>query len=132
MKKTRIWQILGLFVVILALSACGGNGEVDTSTPPELPEDAESLVMLAKFDLTLKTGIAIEDITTKSITENNFDDASLGIPDPGVTYEAVVTPGIHHYPRSRWRDLPISRVWREGSAETITDRIRSNGAIWIK
>jgi hypothetical protein len=93
MKKTRIWQILGLFVVILALSACGGNGEVDTSTPPELPEDAESLVMLAKFDLTLKTGIAIEDITTKSITENNFDDASLGIPDPGVTYEAVVTPG---------------------------------------
>ncbi|NQS90931.1 MAG: hypothetical protein HQ574_00860 [Chloroflexi bacterium] len=49
--------------------------------------------MLAKFDLTIKTGVDIEDITPKSIEEILFDDASLGVPDPGVTYEAVVTPG---------------------------------------
>ena len=93
MKKIRIWQTLGFLLVILALSACGGNGDADTSAPPVLPEDAESLVMLAKFDLTLKTGIDLDDITTKSITENNFEDASLGIPDPGVDYASVVTPG---------------------------------------
>lgn len=93
MKKTKLWQVLGLLLIILALSACGGKEDGDSSLPPELPEDAESLVMLAKFDLTLKTGVDIEDIATKSITENNFEDASLGIPDPGVSYEAVVTPG---------------------------------------
>ena len=93
MKKIRIWQTLGLLLVILALAACGGNGDDETSAPPVLPEDAESLVMLAKFDLTLKTGIDIADIKTKSITENNFEDASLGIPDPGVDYASVVTPG---------------------------------------
>ncbi len=93
MKKTRFWQILGLLLIISALTACGGRENGDANVPPELPEDAESLVMLAKFDLTLKTGIDIEDITTQSITKNNFEDASLGVPDPGVTYEAVVTPG---------------------------------------
>ena len=94
MKNTRIWQILGVLVIVLALAACGGNKEIgDENLPPELPEDAESLVMLAKFDLTLKTGVDIEEITTQSITENNFEDASLGIPEPGVDDEAVVTPG---------------------------------------
>ncbi len=93
MKKTQIWQLLGLLLAILALSACGGNGDGDASAPPELPEDAESLVMLAKFDLTLKTGIDIEEIKTTSITKNNFEDASLGVPDPGVEYASVVTPG---------------------------------------
>ena len=52
MKRTRIWQILGLVMIVLALTACGGNNGGDANLPPELPEDAESLVMLAKFDLT--------------------------------------------------------------------------------
>ena len=93
MKKTKYWQILSILLVVVALSACGGNKNGDAGPSPELPEDAESLVMLAKFDLTLKTGIDVEKITTKSITENNFEDASLGVPEPGVTYAAVVTPG---------------------------------------
>jgi len=49
--------------------------------------------MLAKFDLTIKTGADIEDITTKSIEEILFDDASLGVTEAGVTYDAIVTPG---------------------------------------
>ena len=97
MKQNRIWFILGILLIsLLVLSACSGSGENqpgEVSEPLELPEDVESLVMLAKFDLTIKTGVDIEDIITKSIEENLFEDASLGVPDPGVTYDAMVTPG---------------------------------------
>ncbi len=97
MKQNRIWRTLGILLIsILILSACSGSGnnqQVEESLPPELPEDTESLVMLAKFDLTIKTGVDIEDIVTESIQETLFDDASLGIPEEGVTYEAVDTPG---------------------------------------
>ncbi len=98
MKQNRIWLTLGILLIsIILLSACslsGNNQSVEESLPPGLPEDTESLIMLAKFDLTIKTGVAIENIITKSIEENLFDDASLGIPEPGVTYDAIVTPGF--------------------------------------
>jgi len=97
MRQNRIWLTLGILLIsILLLSACslsGGNEPIEESLPPDLPEDTESLIMLAKFDLTIKTGVDIENIITKSIEETLFDDASLGVADPGVTYEAVVTPG---------------------------------------
>ena len=76
MKKTSILQILSVLLVILVLTACGGNKEADSGTSPELPEDAESLVMLAKFDLTLKTGVDIEEITTKSPVPTQRDATS--------------------------------------------------------
>jgi len=97
MKQNRIWLTLGILLIsILVLSACSlssSNQPAEESLPPELPEDTESLIMLAKFDLTIKTGVDIEDIVTKSIEETLFDDASLDVPEPGVTYAAVITPG---------------------------------------
>jgi len=97
MKQNRIWLTLGILLIsILLLSACstsGINQPVEESLPPELPEDTESLIILAKFDLTIKTGVDIENIVTKSIKETLFDDASLGVPEAGVTYDAIVTPG---------------------------------------
>jgi len=96
MKQNRIWLTLGIVLIsILLLSACSlsGNQPVEESLPPELPEDTESLIILAKFDLTIKTGVDIENIVTKSIKEHLFDDASLGVPEAGVTYDAIVTPG---------------------------------------
>jgi hypothetical protein len=97
MKQNRIWLTLGILLIgLLLLSACSLSGNkqpLEESLPPELPEDTESLIMLAKFDLTLKTGVDLENITTKSIEETLFDDASLDVPEPGVTYEAINTPG---------------------------------------
>ena len=49
--------------------------------------------MLAKFDLTIKPGVDIENIITKNIEENLFEDTSLGVSESGVTYDAIATPG---------------------------------------
>lgn len=95
MNKRHTLQILFLVLILAgSLSACSLFGESGQSDAPELPEDLESLVMLAKFDLTLKTGVEIDDITTVSVEEVNFSDASLGVRETGVEYEQVVTPGL--------------------------------------
>ena len=85
--------LLKLVLIMLLAGILVSCGE-DQPQSPELPEDIESLVMLAKFDLTLKTGVDIEDIATVSVEEVNFTDASLGVREPGVEYEQVVTPGL--------------------------------------
>ena len=91
-SKSRLIVTAVLFSLVILISACGGKDE-EAGPPPELPEDAESLVMLAKLDLTFRTGVDIEEIITESIEETLFDDSSLGVPQPGAQYEAVITPG---------------------------------------
>ncbi len=96
MKRSDLWRYLGLFLLAAALlSACslGANGK-ETSQAPELPEDLDSLVVLAKLDLSLKTGLDLEKIDTVSVEQINFSDSSLGVPEPGVEYAQVVTPGL--------------------------------------
>ena len=97
MKRTLSIRILVLFTLLsLTLTGCGifGGDDQNAGQAPELPEDLESLVMLAKFDLTLKTGVDLEKIKTISVEQINFTDTSLGVREPGVEYEAVVTPGL--------------------------------------
>jgi hypothetical protein len=99
MKPKRTQMILSSLVISLMLlsSACSlssdQNSDPSEASIPPLSEDIDSLVMLAKFDLTLKTGVDIEKIETVSVDETNFSDASLGVPEPGVEYAAVITPG---------------------------------------
>jgi hypothetical protein len=96
-RSHTLLKLVLILMVAGALSACGlfgGKDQNPSSQAPELPEDLESLVMLAKFDLTLRTGVELENIATVSVEQNNFTDSSLGVREPGVEYEAVVTPGL--------------------------------------
>ena len=90
--KTPRYLLVSLLIIIL-LAGAGCAKDLGQITPPELPEDVDSLVMLAKFDLTLKTNVNIDKITVVSVEETKFMDASLDVPEPGVEYPAVVTPG---------------------------------------
>jgi hypothetical protein len=90
MIRSRI--IVLLISLTLLLTACGQEAE-EPSGPPKLPEDTESLELLAKFDLSLRIGVDVEDIDTKSIEETLFDDASLDVPQAGAQYEPEITPG---------------------------------------
>jgi hypothetical protein len=83
--------LVSMFVLLLVSTGCAKD--TSQTTPPELPEDVDSLVLLAKFDLNLKTNFDIEKINLVSVEETKFNDASLGVPEPGVDYPAVVTPG---------------------------------------
>ena len=96
-RPRTLLKLVLILIVVGALSACGllgGKDQNPSSQAPELPEDLESLVMLAKFDLTLRTGVDLEKIATISVEQINFIDTSLGVREPGVEYEAVVTPGL--------------------------------------
>ena len=92
-SKSRLIITAVILSLVILLSACGGRNTEEAGPPLELPEDAESLVTLAKFDLTLKTGVNMDNIQTESVEETLFDDSSLGVPQPGAQYDAVVTPG---------------------------------------
>ena len=95
-KRTRIIICLIISLTLL-ISACSSssNQESAPSEAPILvsPEDLDALVMLAIFDLNLKTGIDPAKIETESTEEFNFSDASLGIEEPGADYAQVITPG---------------------------------------
>ena len=99
MKLNKTHLILSSFIISLILlsSACSlfpdQNSESGEGSSPLLPEDIDSLVMLAKFDLALKTGADIEKMAVESVEEFNFSDASLGVAEPGVEYTQVITPG---------------------------------------
>jgi len=99
MKLKRTQMILSCFVISLILlsSACSLSSNQDSGSSeapvPLSSEDIDSLVMLAKFDLTLKTGADIDKMAVESVEEFNFSDASLGVPEPGAEYTQVITPG---------------------------------------
>ena len=98
MKPKRTQIILSTLVISLILlsSACSlfpdQNSDPGEEIPP-LSEDIDSLVMLAKLDLALKTGADIEKMDADSVEEFDFADASLGVPEPGVAYTQVITRG---------------------------------------
>lgn len=91
-KKTRNFILLLIVSLAFLITSCRPEVE-EFTVPPELPEDTESLVMLAKFDLSIRTGAEFEDISTKSVEETLFNDSSLGVPQPGAVYDPVTTPG---------------------------------------
>jgi hypothetical protein len=80
-----------IITAAVILAGCGGKN--DEGSSPDLPEDVESLVILAKFDLTLKTGIDVEDIKTVETEEVVFSDSNMGVPQEGVPYDNIATPG---------------------------------------
>jgi len=55
--------------------------------------EAEQLVELARADLAQRLGIALSEIAVRDVQPTEFPDASLGVPEPGVNYAQVVTPG---------------------------------------
>ncbi len=95
-NRTRIISCLFISLTLL-ISACSSSSNQDSARGeapvPLLPEDLDSLVLLAKFDLTLKTGVDFEKIETESTEEFDFSDASLGVAEPGADYIQVITPG---------------------------------------
>ncbi|MBN1976539.1 MAG: hypothetical protein JW918_03980 [Anaerolineae bacterium] len=61
--------------------------------PVEESTEAERLTERAIADLADRLGIDAGQIVVESVTPTEFPDASLGVPEPGMSYAQVVTPG---------------------------------------
>lgn len=72
--------------------------EPTTTAPPARPESPDSALSDAVLDAMVadaaeQTGVDPGSVEVISITEETFDDASLGCPEPGQAYAQVITPG---------------------------------------
>ncbi|MCL5264920.1 MAG: hypothetical protein M1343_06980 [Chloroflexi bacterium] len=54
---------------------------------------ADAIVAKAKADLSIITGVAVPNITTRSVEKKDWPDTSLACPQGGMTYLQVITPG---------------------------------------
>lgn len=91
-RKGYLLVVCFLCSAAFVLGACGAE-KADTPPPPVLPEDTEPLVVLAKLDLLQKTDAEPDQIRTVSVKETEFEDASLGVPEPGQSYAQMIIPG---------------------------------------
>lgn len=64
------------------------------SPPPEPQLSPDEPVSLAQKHMAAQLGIAISDISVVSAEKVNWPDTSLGLPEPGKFYAAVIVPGF--------------------------------------
>jgi hypothetical protein len=66
----------------------------DTEPEPPSVEEQVALVDEAVFDLMRHLDVGANEINVRGIEPTEFQDASLGVPEPGETYAQVITPGF--------------------------------------
>ncbi|NBD36837.1 MAG: hypothetical protein GVY30_12685 [Chloroflexi bacterium] len=84
-SKMIVWLL-----AIMLLASCAPS--VPEATV-EIPEEADALVKKATKDLADRLDIVPGNVVVESVTETEFRDASLGVPEPGKSYAQVITPG---------------------------------------
>jgi TolB protein len=102
-KKTTLNPATGLLMALTAAALVAGCVApiLVTPAPPQptpvvLSRDSESQVLadLARDDLAAQLGVDADQIEVLSVEAVEFPNASLGVPQPGVTYAQVTTPGV--------------------------------------
>jgi hypothetical protein len=88
----RYYKIfITLSALVLFFSGCTGKAQDTTSN---LPDGSESVVSLCKVDLARAINVDVGSVAVSSVIAIQFNDASLGYPQPGQNYAQVVTPGF--------------------------------------
>jgi hypothetical protein len=83
-----VWALAGAQGISIALEQREGR-------PARLDAEAHSLANLAATDLVERTGLSAKAIHVQSIERTEFPDASLGAPEPGVSYPQAPVSGYH-------------------------------------
>jgi hypothetical protein len=69
----------------------------DAVPPPPTQEpgygEAQHMVERALADLQVRPDVSAENVVVQEVLPTEFPDASLGVPEAGVTYAQVITPG---------------------------------------
>ena len=83
----------GFTTVEFAVVERNGRLYLADDAPAEEPTEAERFASQAIADLRERLSIDADQIVVESVTPTEFPDASLGVPEPGMIYAQVVTPG---------------------------------------
>ena len=67
---------------------------MNTDIDPDIPDDSKALVELCRMDLLKNLPVEPIDVEVLSVTSTNFNDTSLGCPQPDTSYAQVMTPGF--------------------------------------
>ncbi len=65
----------------------------DVKEEVSYPEEFRSVIERTKKDLSVRTGITVDEIEVLDVQAVTFSDSSLGISKPGEAYSQVITPG---------------------------------------
>lgn len=102
MSIKRVWfALLVLLLVGCQVASSADQGPPNTPTPASTPTEEVSLpvddqgdaVARAIADLWERLGVAEGEVSVGDVTPTDFPDASLGVPEPGMNYIQVITPG---------------------------------------
>lgn len=94
--KSRRAVIMLSAILLILLSGCGALQALEPTPTPNInvdEEESQIYIMRAKAELSRQKGMDPDDIQLVSIEFTEFSDASLGVPEPGVDYAQVITPG---------------------------------------
>jgi hypothetical protein len=80
-----------LLAALFTSLGCGLGGAPSTESIP--PAEAAAMVADAKGKLAIAKGVDPSQITLKSVEAHDFNDSSLGCPEPGRSYMQAITPG---------------------------------------
>ena len=70
-----------------------GEGELIIQPAPGVPDPKAKMVQFASQELAERLGIDISEVTLVEAVALDWNDSSLGCPDPDYFYAAVITPG---------------------------------------
>lgn len=101
MRRTRAWVWL---TATLMVSACGTNGGPAAVTPnipstpvavaPSVNPEAQGAVEAALKDAAAHLGTDAANLRVEQVEARQWNDSSLGCPQPGELYSQIVTPGF--------------------------------------
>ncbi len=94
-RRTLIGSVVVIALVVgltfLALTAWGGPRDKPSPVRPTGP--AADAAERARAALATRLGTTADRITVESAEEHTWNDASLGLPEPGMMYAQVITSG---------------------------------------
>jgi len=88
-------KLLATLSATLLLVACtSGSAAPPTSSPVPVPPEASQAVDAALQDAAAHLNVSRDQLQVSQVESQQWNDASLGCPQPGQLYSQIVTPGF--------------------------------------
>ena len=87
-------KLLATLSATLLLVACSTGSAAPTPSPVPVPPEASQAVDAALQDAAAHLNVSRDQLQVSQVGSQQWNDASLGCPQPGQLYSQIVTPGF--------------------------------------